>query len=210
MGRGALFSRCRWIQSGFERLPAPELLLLCLSKREVTKRKRHPAAPLSGHPALRVRESGPGFSSGLLPARKGVAIPGNARCAALSSPPHRRRGAPGKAARSKRAEATARAKPKAQSKGIGPQLDQPSAVEKRLAGATSFMSSVSRYVAGWPLWGDVSAGVGPIPSTQRACRVGGLNQAISLGYFSLGQQREVARAPAGDRNRFVACEIARS
>jgi len=37
---------------------------------------------LVGHPAQQVREPGPGFSSGLLPARKGVAIPGNARCAA--------------------------------------------------------------------------------------------------------------------------------
>jgi hypothetical protein len=33
-------------------------------------------------PVRKVRESGPGFSSGLLPARKGVAIPGNARCVA--------------------------------------------------------------------------------------------------------------------------------
>src|SRR5690606_23345726 len=32
--------------------------------------------------APQVRESGSGFSSGLLPARKGVAIPGNARFAA--------------------------------------------------------------------------------------------------------------------------------
>jgi hypothetical protein len=36
-------------------------------------------------------------------------------------------------------------------------------------------------------------------STAMACRVGGLDKAISLGYFSLGQQREVARAPAGVR-----------
>ena len=36
-------------------------------------------------------------------------------------------------------------------------------------------------------------------STAKACRVGGLHKAISLGYFSLGQQREVARWPAGQR-----------
>jgi hypothetical protein len=32
-------------------------------------------------------------------------------------------------------------------------------------------------------------------SSAKACRVGGLDKAISLGYFSLGQQREVARWP---------------
>ena len=60
-----------------------------------------PALPQLGHPcprhARQVREPGSGFSSGLLPARKGVAILGNARCAALSAPPHRRTGAPGRA-----------------------------------------------------------------------------------------------------------------
>lgn len=45
-------------------LRAPELLLFCVPKREVTKRKRHPAAALSGLPALRVREPWPGFSAG--------------------------------------------------------------------------------------------------------------------------------------------------
>ena len=45
-------------------------------------KRGHPASALSGPPARKVRESGPGFSSGLLPARKGVAILGNARYAA--------------------------------------------------------------------------------------------------------------------------------
>jgi hypothetical protein len=49
----------------------------------------------------------------------------------------------------------------------------------------------------------VSASADPTSSTRPACNFGVLNQAISLGHFSLGQQREVARAPEGDRNRLV-------
>jgi hypothetical protein len=36
-------------------------------------------------------------------------------------------------------------------------------------------------------------------SSDSACRVGGLDKTISLGYFSLGHQREGTRAPAGVR-----------
>jgi hypothetical protein len=81
-GEGLLLSRFRKVQSGFEPLPRPELLFSCVAKRKVTKREGHPDAALSGHPALRVREAGPGFSSELVPARKGESIHGLARCAA--------------------------------------------------------------------------------------------------------------------------------
>src|SRR6185312_10183717 len=66
-------------------------------------KRRPPRLALAGRPARQVREAGPGFSSGLLPARKGVAVHGNARCAASSSPPHRRPRAPEKQARIVRA-----------------------------------------------------------------------------------------------------------
>jgi hypothetical protein len=46
---------------------------------------------------------GRAFRAGILPARKGVALHGNARCAAWSSPPHRRPGAPEEQARIVRA-----------------------------------------------------------------------------------------------------------
>ena len=76
-------SRCfRKGRGGFVPLPRPELLLFCVPKREVAKRKGHPDAALSGPPALRVREAWPGFSAGLLPGRKGIAFRGDARCAA--------------------------------------------------------------------------------------------------------------------------------
>jgi len=80
--RGFCSSRYRKFQSGFGRLPAPELLSLCVLKEKVAKEKEHPDATLSGHPALRVREAWPGFSAGLLSGRKGIAIHGDARCAA--------------------------------------------------------------------------------------------------------------------------------
>jgi hypothetical protein len=106
---GSLFSRergflrVREIQGGFVRLPAPEFLSLCVAKEKGTKEKGHPGWRLPSIHGRQVREAGPGFSSGLLPARKGEAIPGLARCAALSSPPHRRPGAPEKQARIVRA-----------------------------------------------------------------------------------------------------------
>jgi hypothetical protein len=52
--------------AGFRPPPAAEVLLFCLSKREVPKRKRHPAWRLPGIHARQVREPGPGFSTGLL------------------------------------------------------------------------------------------------------------------------------------------------
>jgi len=66
------------------------------AQRESSQRERAPRLALAGPPARQVREAVPGFSSGLLPARKGIAIHGDARCATSSSPPHRRPGAPEK------------------------------------------------------------------------------------------------------------------
>jgi hypothetical protein len=62
-----------------------------------TPRATAPALPQLGHPCPRhgrqVREAGPGFSTGLLSGRKGADIPVGSP-AGLSSPPHRRTGAP--------------------------------------------------------------------------------------------------------------------
>ena len=123
---GLLLSRFRKRQGGFAHLPAAELLLLMLVQRRSSQEKTTPRLALSGHPVLRVREAWPGFSSGLLPVRKGVAVPGLARCAASSSPPHRRPGTPERAARSRRAEATTTATAKTrrqQSQGGAPRRE---------------------------------------------------------------------------------------
>jgi hypothetical protein len=61
------------------------------------------------------------------------------------------------------------------------------------------LASVSRYGAVWPSVEQEEPRLFPTASSPKACRVGGFQKAISLGYFSLGQQREVTRAPAGAR-----------
>jgi hypothetical protein len=84
------------------------------SKREVPKRKRHPTWRLPLFYGQQVREPRPGFSIGLLSVRKGGPTSGNRSCVAstpasmpspcrlplrgLSSPTHRRTGAPGRVA----------------------------------------------------------------------------------------------------------------
>jgi hypothetical protein len=61
---------------------AREVLLFCLSKREVPKRKRHPAWRLPGFlPSKSVRR-GRAFRTGILPVRKGADIHVDSRCAA--------------------------------------------------------------------------------------------------------------------------------
>jgi len=61
---------------------APELLSLCVLKEKVTKEKEHPAWRLPGLLPGKSVSRGRAFRAGIVPARKGVAIPGNARCAA--------------------------------------------------------------------------------------------------------------------------------
>jgi hypothetical protein len=63
----------------------------------------------------------------------------------------------------------------------------------------SSLASVLRYGAEWPWVEQEEKRLFQITSSAKACRVGGFKKAISLGYFSLGQQREVTRAPAGAR-----------
>ncbi|RDD81051.1 hypothetical protein DVJ77_13900 [Dyella tabacisoli] len=82
----------------FEPLPGLESLFFACSKKS-NQKKEHPHAALSGHPALRVREAWPGFST-VHPctgekASTSVSMP----LRALSSKPHRCKGAPKSSAR---------------------------------------------------------------------------------------------------------------
>src|SRR6185312_7765411 len=107
-GRGFCSAGYRKHQSGFEPLPRPELLSLCVAKEKVTKEKGHPGWRLPGLlPGKSVRR-GRAFRAGILPTRKGESIHGLARCAALSSLPHRRPGAPEEQARLLRARSNRR------------------------------------------------------------------------------------------------------
>jgi len=82
----------------FALLAEAEVLLFCLSKREVPKRKRHPAWRLPPIHGRQVREPGPGFSTGLLSGRKGVDIHVDSRCAACRPRLTAAQGTPGRAA----------------------------------------------------------------------------------------------------------------
>jgi hypothetical protein len=77
------------------RLPAAaELLSLCVAKEKDNQRERPPRLALAGHPARQVREPGPGFSTGHPALAKRSRHPCRLPLRGLSSPPHRRTGAP--------------------------------------------------------------------------------------------------------------------
>ncbi len=71
--------------------------LLPVQKRS-TQEKTTPHLALAGHPARQVRESNPGFSTGHPALAKRSRHPCRLPLRGLSSPPHRRTGAPGRAA----------------------------------------------------------------------------------------------------------------
>ena len=172
-------------QSGFVPLPRRELLYLCVLthaqervrtakpaqrvegrmpgvKEKVAKEKEHPDTALSGHPALRVREAWPGLSAGPPARSKRHCPPWRCPLRGLvvpTSPPHR---GPGKAARS------------------CAQKQQPEQSEAPRDSAPS----VSRYGAVWPPRGSCRREWLQHPRHNTVCSSGGLNQAISLGYFS--------------------------
>ncbi len=79
-------------------LRQPSYFLFAWPKRKVTKEKGHPAYALSGLPARKVRESGPGFSNGHPVRAKRSRHPCRLPLRGLSTPTRRCRGAPGRAA----------------------------------------------------------------------------------------------------------------
>jgi hypothetical protein len=66
--------------------------------RESNQREGHPASAPCGHPVRKVREPGPGFSTGHPALAKRSRHPCRLPLRGLSTPPRRCRGAPGKAA----------------------------------------------------------------------------------------------------------------
>jgi hypothetical protein len=88
-----------WSAAKSFRLPAAaESLFSCVAKRKVTKREGHPTWRLSPVPGRQVREPGPGFSTGHPALAKRSRPPCRLPLRGLSTPSHRRTGAPGKAA----------------------------------------------------------------------------------------------------------------
>ena len=85
------------------RLPAPELLSLCVPKEKVAKEKWHPDGAPSRHPAFRVRGRVTGFFDGTSMYRRKTGRLPAGHPADFPPPARRAIGAPGKAARSRRA-----------------------------------------------------------------------------------------------------------
>ena len=77
---------------------ARESLFSCVAKRKVTKREGHPAWRLPPIHGRQVREAGPGFSTAHPCAGEKESASCRFPLRGLSSPPHRRTGAPGRAA----------------------------------------------------------------------------------------------------------------
>ncbi len=95
--------------SAFRAATRTELLLFCFSKREVApKRKRHPTWRLPGIHARQVRETERGLSTAPPVLAKRSRHPCRLPLRGLSSSPHRRTGAPGRAARHRGAHSTLR------------------------------------------------------------------------------------------------------
>ena len=91
------------VQSG--RSPsATESLFSCVAKRKVTQREGHPDGAPCGHPALRVHGWATGVRrQGSCPDVELAGIPAGHPCGAFPPPTRRAIGAPGRAARSRRA-----------------------------------------------------------------------------------------------------------
>ncbi len=201
-----------WHPSGFVRPAGARATFSLLAQRESSQRETAPRGS-AFRPSMDGKSvrRGRAFRAGIVPARKGEAIPGLARCAAFRTPPHRRRGAPRRAARIVRARSQSITRPAA-------------------GGARTLC--FGRADARLPLWGSYGAagglrivrqdgpqGGGPVfrrhtevpsenpaahPRTRRARHRGGL----SFGYFSLAIQRKVARTPKG-RSKPLQCRASR-
>jgi len=231
------------------RAPAGARVTFLLRGQEKSNQKRRPPRlALAGHPARQVREAGPGFSSGhratapalpqlghpcpRLPARKGESIHGLARCAAWSSPPHRRPGALQEQARFLRARSNGNSRSKTLCSRSLPPLRAGESWNGVLLllplllragarcstrapyGAAGGARKVRR-MAGRDA-GQFSAGTrrcrrktpqpARAPGRQDAWRARHRG-AVSLWLLSLWASKEkVARLPAGRRNRFETCD----
>jgi len=173
-------------QSRSFRLPAAaEVLLFCLSKREVPKRKRPPAWRLPGIVPGKSVSRGRAFRAGILPARKGVAVPGNARYAAYRPRLTAAQGTPGRAAGHRGPHSVMKRKSRSHSKaslccGFAPALD------------LALLKSARWERAALPV---------AHPRTRRA----GCPQGAPSGWpfswvtFSLATQRESDSVAEGDR-----------
>jgi len=199
-----------------------ELLLFCLSKREVTKRKRHPAWRLPGILPGKSVSRGRAFRTGILPVRKGTDIPVGSRCAACRPRLTAAQGTPGRAAGHPGPHSVESRKAKSESHskavrccGFASALDPAPSKSARRERAALPGAPMARRVgegkpAGWPARMPASfspaqdvLSKNPVahPRTRRA----GCPQGAPSGWpfswvtFSLATQRESDSVAEGDR-----------
>jgi len=189
------------------------LLLLLLAQENVTQEKGVPDGVPSGHPALRVRGWVPGVRrQDSCPDVELARIPACQPAGLSSTHPPRHRGPEEQRAPARRSQTKPRARHWIPAS----------------AGMTSRQIEILSHRPRRGVAVGVKGGATPVPnpSGDRACRLGGFHQAISLGYFSLlrascpppfgpaalfatapgggvGPQREVTRAAAAARDRSV-------
>jgi hypothetical protein len=218
--RAKSFQSKSFQSKGFRLPAAAELLLFCLSKREVTKRKRPPAWRLPDILSGKSVSRGRAFRAGVVPARKGESIHGLARCATCRSRLTAAQGTPGKAAGHPGPHSVMKLKSNGHSKaalccGFVPALDLALLKSARWERAALPGAPMARRVgegkpAGWPAGMPASLSSGqdalstnPVahPRTRRA----GCPQGAPSGWpfswvtFSLATQRESDSVAEGDR-----------
>jgi hypothetical protein len=96
--RDAFALECDFRAKAFVCLRQPSYFLFAWPKRKITKEKGHPAWRLPPIHGRQVREPGPGFSNGHPARAKRSRHPCRLPLRGLSTPTHRRTGAPGRAA----------------------------------------------------------------------------------------------------------------
>jgi len=221
---------------GFRAPTAPELLFSCVAKRKVTKREGHPGWRLPGIlPGKSVRR-GRAFRAGSCPREKAspsMAMPAARPCRphlTAAQGPHKSR----RASCAPEAEATARLRalavslPCAQRRaGVGcsgrcccccfcaqERAALPGApMARRVGGGKSAGWLAGMRASFSPVHGRAvekprSPPAHPQPMDGRRARHRGVVFSWLLLFWT--SKREVARAPAGARNRFVTCEEARA
>jgi len=220
--RAKSFQSKSFQSKGFRLPAAAEVLLFCLSKREVPKRKRPPAWRLPGIVPGKSVSRGRAFRAGVVPARKGESIHGLARCAACRPRLTAAQGTPGRAAGHPGPHSVMKRRSNSQSKALlcrgfapAPAFDLALLKSARWERAALPGAPMARRVgegkpAGWLAWMQASfspaqdvLSKNPVahPRTRRAgCPEGAPSGChFSLVPFSLGTQRERNSGAEGAR-----------
>jgi len=215
---------CRVLKQSFHPPAEGESLSLCVAKEKVTQEKGHPAWRFPAIHGWKVREAWPGFSTGLLPWRKGIDFHVDAPAGLLvhASPPHR--GPEEQRAPARRHNGKIKSNRKVQNKSAtsscylaSASASAPASARRKRAvlpgapfGAAGGWRKGRRLAGTMPASFSPAQGCAvkkprnpPAHSEGRMPAERAIRGALSLAYFSLGKQREVGRSPTGERNSSI-------